>query len=323
MGIKSFILKAKKNNQNLILYISIIIFVILFSILRPSFVSASNLNSIFQSMAPLCVLGIGATFILTIGEIDISNGAMMSIAPCVIALLIIKRLPTALGIMIALAIVMILGLLNGILVAKVGIPSFIATLGVLGIAMGFTRIITNNKPIKMEDDNLIKIFSGSVGPIPNIIIWMLGLLALGWFILYKTKFGRGLHCIGDNKEAAKLYAINVQGYMIAAFIVTACFVFFAGMMELLRSSFMRAGLGESLVLYSIAGALIGGSSIQGGKSNIFGTFVGVLFITIIKNGLFLLALSSFMQNIIIGIVIIIVLSGNALIENRERELKRI
>jgi ribose/xylose/arabinose/galactoside ABC-type transport system permease subunit len=174
----------------------------------------------------------------------------------------------------------------------------------------------------MKNDVLIKLFSGTTGGVQNIILWMFVLLAVGWFILYRTKFGRGLHCIGDNREAAKSYGLNVGLYITAAFIVAACFVFFAGMMESLRSSYMRAGFGESLMLYSIVVALIGGSSVKGGKSNLIGTFIGALFVTMVQNGLFMLAMSSFMQNIIIGIIILAVLSANAVMENRAIELKR-
>jgi ribose/xylose/arabinose/galactoside ABC-type transport system permease subunit len=314
--------KIRGSNSNIILYLSILIFVVLFSILKPSFFSASNFVAILQSMASLCVLGIGATFILTVAEIDISNGAMMSIAPCVIALLITRGMPAVLGIAVALAVTLSLGLLNGVLVTKANIPSFIATLGVQGIAMGLTRTLTSNKPVLMKNDVLIKLFSGTTGGIQNIILWMFVLLAVGWFILYRTKFGRSLHCIGDNREAARSYGINVGLYVTAAFIVAACFVFFAGMMESLRSSYMRAGFGESLMLYSIVVALIGGSSVKGGKSNLIGTFIGALFVTMVQNGLFMLAMSSFMQNIIIGIIILAVLSANAVMENRAIELKR-
>jgi len=314
--------RSKKQYQNGILYLSIALFAVLFTVLKPSFFSFSNLNAVLQSMASLTVLGIGATFILTVGEIDISNGAMMSIAPCTIALLIVKGWPSFLSVLIGILMVLSLGLLNGILTARIGIPSFISTLGVQGIAMGLTRTLTANRPVLLDNEKLLWVFGGKIGPVSNDVIWMFILLVVGWFILSKTRFGRSLHCIGDNSEAATQYGINVRRYKIGTFLITSGFIFFAGMMESLRSSYMRPGFGESLTLYSIVVALIGGSSVRGGQSNIFGTFVGALFVTIVRNGLFMMAMSSFMQNILIGLVIIFVLTINAVLENRERELKR-
>jgi len=313
---------TKRISINILLYAAVIVFIIVFSILKPKFFSVKNLKSVLQSMAGLGVLGIGATFILTIGEIDISNGALMSVVPCFSAVMIQNGVSAWLSFAISILIVLSLGFLNGLMVTKIGLPSFICTFGVQGIAMGLTRIVTGNKSIKVTTEVVLRVFGGKTGGFPNGAFWMIAMVLLGWFILKITSFGRKLHCIGDNVEAAKMYGINVDRYKIYAYIASALFACVAGMIEAMRASFVQAGTGESMMMYSIVVALIGGTLMTGGKSNPIGTMIGAFFVTIIENGLFLVSISSYMQEIVVGIIILIVLSCNAIIENRMIELNR-
>lgn len=312
----------KKISANLILYIAIVGFIIFFAIAKKNYFRLKNLNTIAQSMASLAVLGIGATFILTIGEIDISNGAVMSIVPCFCAVMLSQGVPFVVALILPVLIVLFLAVLNGVMITRIGLPSFIATFSVQGIAKGLTRIITGNTSVKMPSETLIQVFDGETFEIPNSVFWMLAMVLLGWFLLKRTDFGRRLHCIGDNKEAARLYGIPVQRYKTLAFVVAAGFTIVAGLMESLKSSYMQAGTGESQMMYSIIVSLIGGTIITGGKSNPFGTLVGAFFVTMIKNGLFLLSISSYMQDILVGIIVLVVLSINAITENRNIELNR-
>lgn len=313
---------SKRISFNILLYGAVILFIIFFTVLKPKFFSLKNFKSILQSMAGLGVLGISATFILTTGEIDISNGALMSIVPCFSAVLNLAGMPLIPALLLSLMIALALGFLNGILVTKVGLPAFISTFGVQGIAMGLTRIVTANKSIKVSSETLLKLFGGKTGGYPNGAFWMVAMVLLGWFILKYTAFGRKLHCIGDNPDAAAMYGIDVDKYKILAYVIAAAFACVAGMIEAMRASSVQAGTGESMMMYSIVVALIGGTLMTGGKSNPIGTLVGAFFVTVIENGLFLISVSSYLREIVVGIIILIVLSCNAIIENRIIELNR-
>lgn len=312
----------KRNSVNVLLYVGLIVFILVFWILKPKFLTYKNIKSILQSMSGLAILGIGATFILTVGEIDISNGAIMSIVPCFAAVFMENGMAPVPAFIIPILIVVVLGFMNGFIVAKIGLPSFISTFGVQGIAMGLTRIITGNKSFKMGVPEIVNLFGGKTNGFPNGAIWMIAMVLLGWFVLHFTSFGRKLHCVGDNAEAAKMYGINVANYKIFAYLIAAGFACMAGMVECMRASYVQAGTGESLMMYSIVVALIGGTLMTGGKSNPFGTLVGAFFVMVIQNGLFLISISSYMQEILVGIIILIVLSINAIIENRRLDLNR-
>lgn len=305
-----------------IMYIAIAVIVILFSLTIPGFFSLANALAVLTSMAVICVMGLGVTFVLTAGEIDISTGAILSLPSCIMAVLLRAGFPLMAALVIALAVTLILGFLNGLITVRIGLPSFITTLGISGLAMGMTRTVTSNTPVKVQNKLILNVFGNELFGIPLIILWMILLTAVAYFILHKTKFGRSIHCVGDNREAALLYGINVKRTIISAFVVCVIFCIFAGFLQLGRSTYASAGIGESLVLNAIVAPVIGGTSISGGKGSIIGTFVGAVFLTVISNGLFILAFPPWLSNIIIGIIVIVVLTVSGLLEKREREIAR-
>lgn len=223
--------------------------------------------------------------------------------------------------MLALLSALLIGYLNGVVTTKIGIPSFITTLGTSGIAMGLSRIISGNTPVSVEDKFILSLFGKDLLGLPKIILWMILLTIIGYFLLHKTRFGRNLHCVGDNREAAYLYGINVKRTIILAFVVCSIYVFFAGMLMIGKTSFATPGEGESLVLDAIVAPVIGGTSIRGGKGSIIGTFIGALFLAIVSSGLFYLAFPSWTTNILIGTIIIIVLTISSLIDKWQKEME--
>ncbi|MDK2789241.1 MAG: ribose transport system permease protein [Epulopiscium sp.] len=314
--------KNFKELKNIIMYISVTVIIIFFYLLIPNFLSLTNLITILITMATICVLGVGVTFVLTIGEIDISTGALLSVPSVILAVLLRAGFPLLVSLGIGLASALLIGFLNGMITIKVGLPSFITTLGTSGIAMGLSRIISGNTPIAVKNDFILNFFGKQLFGIPKIILWMFLLTIVGYFSLHKTRFGRNLQCVGDNREAAFLYGINIKKTVILAFMVCSIYVFFAGMLMLARTSFATPGEGESLVLNAIVASVIGGTSIQGGKGSIIGAFFGAFFLAVISNGLFSLKFPSWTSNIIIGVIIIVVLTISSLREKWEREMKR-
>ena len=304
------------------IYIVTIVTIALFAVLMPGFLSAANLRAVLISMVLVCTLGLGATFVITAGEIDISMGALLAVPSSIIAALLRADWPLWTAFTIALASTLFVGLLNGLLTTKLRIPSFVTTLGTMGIAMGLSRIITNNTPIPIQNKIILDIFGKEFFGIPKMVMWMFLLILVSYVVLHKLSLGRNIHCVGDNREAARLYGISTTRTVVYSFLFCAGFSFFAGILEVARSTFASAGIGEPLTLSAIVAAVIGGTSLQGGKGSIAGTFIGALFLTIISNGLFSEGLPPWISNIIIGGVIIITLTGSGLLEKRERVLVR-
>jgi ribose/xylose/arabinose/galactoside ABC-type transport system permease subunit len=315
-------LKSLKEMKNAIMYMGVSVIIIFFFFIIPNFLSLTNLITILITMATICILGVGVTFVLTIGEIDISTGALLSVPTVVLAVLLRAGLPLPVSLGIGLAAALLIGFLNGVITIKIGLPSFITTLGTSGIAMGLSRIISGNTPIAVKNDFILNLFGRQLFGVPKIILWMFLLTAVGYFFLHKTRFGRNLQCVGDNREAAFLYGINVKKTVILAFMVCSIYVFFAGMLMLGRTSFATPGEGESLVLNAIVASVIGGTSIQGGKGSVFGAFFGAFFLAVITTGLFALKFPSWTSNIIIEVIIIVILTISSLREKWEREMKR-
>lgn len=301
------------------IYFAIIGICIIFSFLVPNFFSLVNLTSILTTMCFICILSLGVTFVLTTGEIDISIGAMMSVAPCTIAVMYQAGVHIVIAFICALLLTLLMGLGNGLVVSVCRVPSFIATLGMQGIAMGYTRIITGNKPIAMENEDILNVFGGTLGGIPKMILWMLVLLAAAYFILHKMQFGRNLHCVGDNRGAAEIYGLNVKRYVTMSFVLASGFVFFAGVIDMARSSFATVGAGESIVLNAIVASVIGGTSLAGGKGTAIGAFAGSFFLAIISNALFNMGFMPWVTNIIVGTVIIGILTVSGFMEKRSKE----
>jgi ribose transport system permease protein len=309
-----------KKWKNGILYLAIIAIVVICSILIPDFLSKANWTAILTSMVLVVVLALGVTFVLTAGEIDISMGAILSVTPTIFAVLLSKGMPLIVALILGIVATLVLGFLNGLITIKFGVPSFISTLGTMGIAMGLSRIVTNNTPVAVTNDTIQLWFGGELFGIPKIVLWMFILMAVSYIVLHKTRYGRNLHCVGDNREAAHMYGINVTKTVIIAFVIASFFACFAGILELARSSYASPGIGEPIMLNAIVASVIGGTSLQGGKGSILGAFIGALFLTIISNALFSLGMPPWISNIIIGCVIITILTSSGFMDKRKLEL---
>lgn len=302
-----------------IIYLAIVCIYIFFSFIVPDFFSLVTLSSILTTMCFICILSLGVTFVLTIGEIDISIGAMMSVGPCLIAVMHQAGISIAVAFACGLVLTLLMGFLNGVIVSVCSVPSFITTLGMQGICMGFSRIVTRNKPVPMDNEALYAIFGGKIGSFPKMTIWMLILLLVAFIILHKMQFGRNLHCVGDNKEAAKNYGLSITFYYIMAFTLAALFAFFAGVIDLERAAFANVGAGENIVLNAIVASVIGGTSLAGGKGTMIGAFAGSFFLAIISTALFNLGFMPWVTNVIVGLVIIGILTFSGVSERRSKE----
>lgn len=297
--------------RNYVIYFIFIGVILLFSILLfdRGFLTGSNLMNIARQTAMISIMAVGMTFVLAAGEIDLSFGSVVALSAIICSLVLRSTGSIFLAIIAGLVCGAIIGLINGLFVAHIGIPSFLVTLGMSGIILGLARWISHLQSIPINNDTFTFIFgSGDIGPVPVLFLWMLFAAAIGHLVLKKTPFGRQLLATGGNKLAALYSGIKVSRIKLSALMINSTLAAFAGILYAGRLHGARYTLGESEVMIVIAAVIIGGTSMFGGKGSVIGSVIGALIMGILNNGLILLGLSVDQQMIFRGLIIIISVS---------------
>ena len=290
-----------------IVYAALVLIVIAFSaILRDhGFLSWNNIAAIGRQAAPIAVMAVGMTFALAASEIDLSVGSTVGIASLVAANLIAPY-GFAVGVSAALAVGVLIGLFNGIVSVKVRIPSFIVTLGTLGIVAGIARNMNSLQSVPIRNDFFSSVFgTGSVGPLTSLFIWTLIALAIGHFVMRHLRFGRHTLATGANREAARAVGINTDVVRIKVLVISATMAAFAGILLASRLAVGRHNLGENDLLTVIAAVVIGGTHLFGGRASVPGAVAGAILMATLNNGLILMGLNAADQFIARGVIIIV------------------
>lgn len=277
---------------------------IFFGSINPNFWSITNLANVSRQISILALISIGQTFAILSAGIDLSVGSLLALVSVVCAQGMLEFGMTG-GIISGVLAGCLAGLVNGVLIAKARIPAFIATLGMLVAARGLALTLSGGLPIAGLPHEFLFIGAGYWGPfpIPSVIAAVAFIIA--FFVLSRTRFGRYVYAMGSNEEAAVLSGINVVKYKIMVYVVSG---FFAGVAGVVLTSRVISGqptLGEVQELYAIAAVVIGGGKITGGVGGIGRTLMGVLVLGMLSNGLNLIQVSSYVQNIVVGAIIII------------------
>lgn len=277
------------------------------SIATNSFLSYSNLTVVIRQSVWVGIVAIGMTFIIATGEIDLSVGSTIGFTGIVSAALIKNfGLNIFLSCAITLIVGCIIGYINGVLVTKIKIASFIATLAMMQVLRGLIYVYTKGIPIFGIDNEGFKFLAqGYVGPIPVPIIILIILLAIFWYLMYRTKFGRYVLSIGSNQDAARLVGIDVKSIKMKVYIITGFLCAISGILLTSRSEAAIVEAGSGYETDAIAAVVIAGTSMAGGKANLLGCILGAVLMTTIRNGLNLLKVDSSWHQVVIGIVIIL------------------
>jgi len=294
-----------------VVYISFIGIFILFSVILfdRGFLSGQNLLNITRQTAMISLMAIGTTFVLSAGEIDLSIGSIVALSALVTAISLRINLNMWLAILAGLSIGASIGFINGIIVTKIRVPSFLITLGTMTIVAGLARWITNLEAVPVTNDTFNYIFgNGKVVGIPILLIWTLVFLIIGQIFLKKTSFGRRVLSTGGNKISSLFTGINVDRIKIAVFIISGLSASFAGILYTGRLEGARYTLGQADLLLVIAAVIIGGTRLSGGKGTCVGSVVGSLIMGMIANGLVLMNLNIALQMVFRGLIIIIAVS---------------
>jgi len=300
----------KSHLKEYVVYIGFIIIFIFFSFVLhdKGFLTGNNLMNIARQTAMITVMAIGTTFVLAAGEIDLSIGSTVALSALVTALAL-RHFNMPVAIVAGLGTGAIIGFINGFLTAKVGIPSFLVTLGMMGIVFGFARWITNLRSVPIIDGKYNMIFgSGDIGPISSLFIWTLVLVIIGQIFLKKTPFGRHVLATGGNKISSSFSGINVSNIKLSVLVINGVAAALAGMLYAGRLHGARYTLGEQDLMTVIAAVIIGGTSLFGGKGSIVASLIGSLIMGMTNNGLVLMGLSVDQQMIFRGVIIILAVS---------------
>ncbi len=301
--------------QKLLAFASLIILVIVFSVASSNFFQFSNLVGIIVSTAVIGVLALGATFVIITGGIDLALGTVMTFSSVMVGVIItFWGLPVPLGIVGGILAGALCGFISGLMVSKMNIPPFIATLAIMMVTKGLSLVITGAKPIYFNDDPIFaKIAMGKMIPgIPNTIVIFLLLGVIASIILSKTIIGRYNFALGSNEEATRLSGVNTVKWKIVIYTITGIFSGIAGILMASRLNSAQPSLGTGYELEAIAAVVIGGTSLSGGVGSILGTIIGALIMSVLTNGLQIMSVAQEWRTVIVGVVIIIAVYADIL-----------
>jgi ribose/xylose/arabinose/galactoside ABC-type transport system permease subunit len=272
--------------------------------LTPHFLTVSNLLNVAQQTAINAIVAAGMTFVILSGGIDLSVGSIVAVSGVVLGSLLHLELPVAVSLLAALVVGVACGLLNGVLISVGRLPAFIATLGMMSVARGAALVYTEGRPVSGFDEGFRLIATGSIGFIPAPVILMLLVYAVAHVVLTRTTFGRYVYAIGGNEEATRLSGVAVRFHKTAIYGVSGLMSAIAAIALTARLNSAQPIAGMMYELDAIAAVVIGGTSLMGGEGSLAGTLVGALIMGVLRNGLNLLGVSSFLQQIVIGGVIV-------------------
>ena len=289
--------------------LALVVLVILVTIMSPTFVSPANLLNLLRQVSINAVIAFGMTFVILTGGIDLSVGSILALSGAVTASMLASGFAAPLALLAGLVLGAIFGLLNGILIAYGKAAPFIATLATMTIFRGATYVFTNGNPItgaKMNSSVLFPFMGrGYLLGIPFPIIIMLVAYGVLFVLLHKTSFGRKTYALGGNETAARIAGVRTKMVTMLIYTISGLMAAIAGIILTSRLSSAQPDAGTSYEMDAIAAVVLGGTSLAGGKGRIFGTLIGALIIGTLNNGMNLLGISSFYQQIVKGIVILI------------------
>lgn len=272
--------------------------------LTPHFLTVSNLLNVAQQTSINAIVAVGMTFVIISGGIDLSVGSIVALAGVALGAMLQTGYPLPVALAGSLAAGTACGMLNGALVSVGGLPPFIATLGMMSAARGTALVFTEGRPISGFDDGFRVLATGSIGFVPAPVVVMILVYVVAHLVLTRTIFGRYTYAIGGNEEATRLSGVAVRFHKTMIYGTSGLISAIAAIVLTARLNSAQPIAGMMYELDAIAATVIGGTSLMGGQGTLAGTLVGALIIGVLRNGLNLLGVSSFLQQIVIGVVIV-------------------
>jgi ribose transport system permease protein len=299
--------------QRVLAFGALLALFIVFSIASPNFLQFDNMVGILLATSVNGVLALGVTFVIITGGIDLSVGTVMTLSAVMTGVFVtLWHLPLPLGILAGLATGGAAGFVSGTIIARLRIPSFIATLGMLNIAKGLALVISGLKPIYFNDTpEFNRLAMGSIAAgiplleVPNAVLVLFGAAIVASLILSRTVLGRYAFALGSNEEATRLSGVNVARWKIAIYALAGVFSGLGGVLIAARLNSAQPSLGQGYELDAIAAAVIGGTSLSGGEGSIMGTVIGAFIISTLTNGLRIMSVPQEWQTVVTGGIVIL------------------
>ena len=292
------------------------------SLNAPGFISLNNQMNVLRDAATIGIAAWAMTLIIISGEIDVSVGPMVAFVSVCLAFLLQFEVPLAVACLLVLLLGALMGTLAGVLRGVFNVPSFVATLGLWSALRGMGLFMTNALPVPIDENEVLDWLGGQFLGVPVSALIMMVLFALFVFISRKTAFGRSVFAVGGNATAAQLCGINVRRVRILIFTLSGLLAAVTGILLAARLGSGNAGAANGLEFDVIAAVVVGGTALSGGRGSLFGTLLGVLVITLIGNGLVLLGINSFFQQVVRGVIIVVAVLANILLTQRSSKAKR-
>lgn len=295
------------DHRNYVVYAGFLLILAVLSVVLhdDGFLTRQNLTNILLQTAPITVMAVGMVFVLSTGEIDLSIGSVVALSALVAATQL-RDNGLVTGITAGLATGIVVGLVNGLLVTKLRLPSFLVTLGMMGLVIGLAQRLTNLQAVPSTHELFNGIFgSGSLAGISTLLLWSAVAVGLGHYIYRHTRIGAHVLAVGDNSRASRVSGINVDRIKIGALVASGTCAAIAGMLYTGRLHGATYTLGSADLLTVIAAVVVGGTRLFGGRGTIMGALVGSLILGMLNNGLILAGLTVSEQQIARGLIILI------------------
>lgn len=300
--------------HQLLAFGGLIFLILMFSLLSPNFFQFTNIVSIILATCVNGILAFGVTLVIITGGIDLSVGTNMTLSAVMTGVIITNAgLPIFVGVIGGILTGSIIGMLNGFMIARLKLPPFIATLGMMMATKGLSLVISGTKPIYFDTKSGFSNLAmgsllGKVIPgfsIPNAVLWMAGGAVIAWLVLSKTVLGRYTYALGSNEEATRLSGVNTTNWKIAVYCLCGTFAGLAGVMMASRLNSAQPALGAGYEMDAIAASVIGGASLSGGEGGIVGTIIGAFVISTLTNGLRIMSVPQEWQTVVTGLIVVL------------------
>lgn len=289
------------------LLISFLLLCVALSLLSDRFLTPGNWVNILRQSSINLIIAIGMTYVILTAGIDLSVGAVLALSTVVTADLLQRGIPILPTVILGLTLGGVLGLASGVLISRVKVPPFVATLGMMTVARGLALTYTQGRPITGLPELFRSIGTGYLGPVPMPIIVAGIAFIAGYILLTRTRMGMNIYALGNNPVAAHYAGIATSNYTTFVYVLAGALAALAGMILVARLDSAQPTAGISYEFDAIAAVVVGGTSFAGGEGSLFGTLLGVLVISVLNNGLNLLNISSFYQPVVTGVVIALAL----------------
>lgn len=301
---KSFIRRIWHMRESGII-IPTLLLCILIQVINPVFLSFANVINVLRATGFTLITALGMTFVFIAGGLELSVGSVLALGGVTAAMCIKAGVPIVLAMLIGCSVGLLIGLFNGFIIEKFQIPSLIMTLGMLYMARGAVYVLTKGVPVYPLPESFQKVEQSEFWGVPTIILVSLVLSLLAHIVLTRTTYGRSVYAVGGNKDAARLSGIKNGHINISVYAITGTLAAFTGVLMASRLASAQASAGTGFELAVIAAVIIGGTSMFGGSGTILGTVIGALFMNILSNGMTLMKVSVYWQNLIIGAILVL------------------